>query len=351
MAESQAYDAVIVISFGGPEGPDDVMPFLENVTRGRGVPRDRLLEVAQNYEMFGGVSPINRQNRDLIASLEKLLSERGPQLPVYFGNRNWHPYLEDTVRQMADDGVRRAIGFATSAYSSYSGCRQYRENMAKARAAVGDDAPRIDKLRAFWNHPGFIEPMVEAVDVAIAEIPPERRNAARLVYSAHSLPMSMARTSDYQLQLRDACGLVAERLAAPLPWDLVYQSRSGPPAVPWLEPDICDHLTALAEDGVRDVVNLPIGFISDHMEVVYDLDTQARERAEELGIEFKRVPTVGNHPRFVEMLHELILERVDPEHERRFLGELGPRPDVCAEDCCPPPQRPAHGSPPLKKGG
>ncbi len=350
MAESApTYDAIIVVSFGGPEGPADVMPFLENVTRGRGIPRERLLEVAKNYEMFGGVSPINAQNRALIAALEVLLRERGPDLPVYFGNRNWSPYLEDTLRQMAADGVRRALGFVTSAYSSYSGCRQYRENIAAARAAVGESAPMVDKLRAFWNHPGFVLPMAEAVNTALAAIPPDRRDKARLVYTAHSLPMSMVATSDYLTQLRDACGLVAARLDRPVEWDLVFQSRSGPPTQPWLEPDICDHLTALAKEGVRDVVNLPIGFISDHMEVVYDLDTQAKARAAEVGIDFVRVPTVGTDPKFVEMVHELILERIEPGRERRALGELGVRPDVCAEDCCPAPQRPpARKSPPLK---
>lgn len=346
MAETSAsYDAIIVVSFGGPEGPDDVIPFLENVTRGRGIPEERLREVAKNYELFGGVSPINARNRELIAALEARLGDQGPDLPVYFGNRNWHPYLEDTVRRMADDGVRRGLALVTSAYSSYSGCRQYRESIAKAREAVGVAAPVIDKLRAFWNHPGFIAPMVESVDAAMGAIAPERRGRARLVFSAHSLPLSMARSSDYETQLRDACELVATRLAEPVAWDLVFQSRSGPPAQPWLEPDIRDHLTALAEQGVRDVVNMPIGFISDHMEVIFDLDTQAKERAVDLGIDFIRVPTVGAHPTFVDMVRELIMERIEPARERRALGDLGPRPDVCAEDCCPAPQRPTQKSP------
>ncbi len=355
MLETNAsYDAILVVSFGGPEGPDDVLPFLENVTRGRGIPEERLREVAKNYELFGGISPINARNRELIAALEARLGDQGPELPVYFGNRNWHPYLEDTVRRMADDGVHRALALVTSAYSSYSGCRQYRESIAKAREAVGATAPVIDKLRAFWNHPGFIAPMVESVDAALSTIAPERRGGARLVFSAHSLPLSMARSSDYETQLRDACELVAARLSEPIEWDLVYQSRSGPPAQPWLEPDIRDHLSALAEQGVGDVVNLPIGFISDHMEVVFDLDTQAKERATELGVEFTRVRTVGAHPTFVDMLRELILERIEPGRERRALGDLGPRSDVCAEDCCPAPQRPSAKSPsakspPLKK--
>lgn len=335
------YDAVVVVSFGGPEGPDDVMPFLENVTRGRGIPRERLLEVAKNYELFGGVSPINEQNRKLAAALEATLRANGPALPVYFGNRNWHPFIEDTVRRMADDGVERALAFVTSAYSSYSGCRQYLENIAAARAAVGERAPVIDKLRAFWNHPGFIVPIAEAVDDAVAAIPEERRGAARLIYTAHSLPLAMAASCDYELQLRDACGLVGLRLREAMRWDLVFQSRSGPPTQPWLEPDIVDHLTALAEQGVSDVVVVPIGFVSDHVEVLFDLDTQARRRAAALGIGFTRVPTVNSHPSFVEMIRELVVERIDPAAHPRALGNLGPRPMPCAADCCPPPHR--HG--------
>ncbi len=333
------YDAVVVVSFGGPERAEEVMPFLENVTRGRDVPRERLLEVAKNYELFGGVSPINAQNHALVAALTAVLRQQGPDLPVYFGNRNWAPLLEDTVRQMADDGVECALAFVTSAYSSYSGCRQYLENIESARAAVGARAPVIDKLRAFWNHPGFIVPMAEAVDAALAAIPEDRRTDARLVYTAHSLPLGLARSSDYELQLRDACGLVGLRLSQAISWDLVFQSRSGPPSQPWLEPDILDHLTALAEQGVRDVVNLPIGFISDHMEVVFDLDTQAKQRAAELGIEYTRVATVGTHPHFVQMIRELIRERVDSLSAVRSLGNLGPRPMPCAPECCPPPHR------------
>lgn len=337
----QNYDAVIVVSFGGPEGPADVVPFLENVTRGRGIPRHRLEEVAKNYELFGGVSPINAQNRELIAALQTALRHSGLDLPVYFGNRNWHPYLEDTVREMADDGVRRALAFVTSAYSSYSGCRQYLENIAAARAAVGARAPVIEKLRAFWNHPGFIVPIAEAVDSAIAALPEDRRAEARLVYTAHSLPLSMAAACDYELQLRDACGLVGLRLREAVRWDLAFQSRSGPPSQPWLEPDICDHLTALAEQGVRDAIVMPIGFLTDHVEVLFDLDVQAKRRAAELGIGFTRVPTVGSHPLFVEMIRDLIAERIDPAVQPRALGNLGPRLMPCAPDCCPPPQR--HG--------
>lgn len=330
-----SYDALIVVSFGGPEGPEEVMPFLENVTRGRNVPAERLRQVAKNYDLVGGISPINAHNRRLIAELEAVLETRGPRLPIYFGNRNWAPYLTDAVRQMAGDGVRRALAFVTSAYSSYSGCRQYLEDIARARAEVGPAAPQIDKLRAFWNHPGFIEPQAGAVDAALAELPEDRRRAARLVFTAHSLPAAMARSCDYEAQLRDACGLVSRHLRQPIAWDLAFQSRSGPPSQPWLEPDILDHLTALAVQGVRDVVNLPIGFTCDHMEVVYDLDVQARQRAAELGVGYIRVPTVGTHLRFIEMIRELILERTDRGAPRLALGNLGARADVCAPDCCP----------------
>ncbi len=339
-----AYDAIIVVSFGGPEGPDDVMPFLENVTRGRGIPRARLAEVAENYQRFGGVSPINGLNRQLIAALERELRDYGPQLPVYFGNRNWHPFLEATVREMAADGIGAALAFVTSAYSSYSSCRQYLDDIAAARAAVGSSAPAIDKLRAFWNHPGFIAPMVDRLAQAIAAIPVADREASRIVYTAHSVPLSMAQTSDYELQLRDACRLVDERLPEPLASELAYQSRSGPPSVPWLEPDILDRLEQLAAQGVRHVVNLPIGFVCDHMEVVFDLDTQAAEKARDLGIGFTRVATAGSDPRFVSMVRELITERIHPGSERRALGPLGPRPDLCAADCCPPPRRPTRDS-------
>ncbi len=334
------YDAIIVVSFGGPEGPDDVMPFLENVTRGRDVPRDRLLEVAENYALFGGVSPINQQNRDLIAALKVELREHGPDLPIYFGNRNWNPYLADTIAEMARDGIQRALAFVTSAYSSYSGCRQYRDNIDKARAEVGATAPVIEKLRAFWNHPGFVEPMAAGVNAAIAAIPRERRSTTRIVYTAHSLPVGSARSCDYELQLRDACGLVSERLTDSIEWELAYQSRSGPPAVPWLEPDILAVLDRLAEQGRTDVINLPVGFICDHMEVKFDLDTQAAQRADQLGLNFSRVPTVGTDPRFVAMIRELILERIEPATERRALGSLAARSDVCAVDCCPAPRRP-----------
>jgi ferrochelatase len=338
------YDALLLVSFGGPERPDDVMPFLENVLRGRQVSPERLREVAAHYEHFGGVSPINGQCRALVAALREELDRHGPPLPVYWGNRNWHPLLVDTLREMGANGVRRALAFVTSAFSSYSGCRQYLGDIARARKAVGDGAPVIDKLRAFYNHPGFVEPLVERVRAAFDRIPEPRRAEARLVYTAHSLPRALASTSDYQVQLEDTAGLVAGGLER-LDWSLVYQSRTGPPSQPWLEPDIVDHLRALAAGGVRDVVVAPIGFVSDHMEVVYDLDLEARSRAVELGLNMVRAGTVGTHPRFVRMIRELVLERITDDPVRPHLGSRGPAPDVCPADCCPPAARPASPRP------
>lgn len=337
------YDALLVVSFGGPEGPDDVLPFLENVLRGKPVPRERMLEVAEHYYHFGGRSPINDQNRALIAALEQELAEHGPQLPIYWGNRNWHPLLEDTLRQMRADGHRRVLAFFTSAFSSYSGCRQYRENVLAAREAVGGDVPTVDKIRVFYNHPGYIEPVVERVQEALAEIAAERREQTQLVFTAHSIPVSMADGCKYVTQLREACRLVAEHVPG-LSWQLVYQSRSGSPSQPWLEPDIGDHLRKLAADGVRDVVVMPIGFISDHMEVLYDLDTEAQAICAELGVQMVRAGTVGTHPKFIAMIRELICERLDPTVPKRALGEFGPNHDVCPVDCCLPPARPPMGS-------
>lgn len=330
-----AYDALLVMSFGGPEGPQDVLPFLENVTRGRNVPRERLEEVAHHYQSFGGKSPINEQNRALIASLERELAARGPELPVYFGNRNWHPFLADTLRRMRDDGVRRALMFVTSAYSSYSGCRQYREDVVRAQQDLGPDAPAVDKLRVFYNHPGFVEPNAANLRRAMDALPPERRKAARVFFTAHSVPVGMARSSAYEAQLREAGRLVAAG-GRVVDWRLAFQSRSGPPQVPWLEPDILDELERVAREGARDVVVLPLGFISDHMEVLFDLDVEAAERAASLGLGFTRVPTVGTAPEFVAMIRELVLERLEPSTPRRALGQQGPSHDVCAMTCCMP---------------
>jgi protoporphyrin/coproporphyrin ferrochelatase len=331
--EETAYDAVLVVSFGGPESRDDVMPFLENVLRGRNVPRERLVEVAEHYYHFGGVSPLNAQNRALIAALDAELKTHGPQLPVYFGNRNWHPLLPDTLQKMRDDGVRRALGFFTSAFSSYSGCRQYRENIAAAQQVVGDDAPQVDKLRMFYNHPGYIEPMIELTSAALAKLPENRRGDAHLVFTAHSIPMAMAANCRYETQLRSACELVAAGVGN-ANWSLTYQSRSGAPTQPWLEPDVNDRMRELHAQGVSDIVVVPIGFISDHMEVLFDLDTEAKETAAELGLGFTRAATVGTHPGFVRMIRELIVERMTGATDKLALGSLGPSHDVCAVDCC-----------------
>ena len=338
------YDALLLVSFGGPEGTEDVAPFLANVLRGRPVSPERLREVASHYDHFGGVSPINGQCRALQAALEDELHRHGPRLPIYWGNRNWHPMLGETLGQMASDGVQRALAFVTSAYSSYSGCRQYLEDIERARGEVGKGAPVVDKLRAFYNHPGFIEPLVERTATALHSLPEPRRAGARLVFTAHSVPRAWAATSDYAIQLKDTAGLVAADLGRSQ-WSLVYQSRSGPPSQPWLEPDIVDHLRALAAEGVQDVVVAPIGFISDHMEVLYDLDLEAKGRAVELGLNMVRAGTVGTHPRFVQMIRELVLERLTDTPNRLHRGSRGPAQDVCPPGCCPLGARPVPPDP------
>ena len=324
------YDALLVVSFGGPEGIDDVIPFLENVLRGRNVPRERMLQVARHYELFGGVSPINQQNRNLIAALKNELQQNGPRLPIYWGNRNWHPLLPDTIRRMTADGVRNALAFVTSAYSSYSSCRQYLQNISDARSQVGPEAPRVEKLRAFYNHPLFVEANVDRVREARALLADP--GAAHVVFTAHSIPESMAANCDYESQLAETGALVAQALGIEK-WDLVYQSRSGSPSQPWLGPDVSDHLRELARMGVKEVVVAPIGFVSDHMEVVYDLDHQAQEVAQESGMKMARAATAGTHPAFVKMIRELILERID-NAPARFLGSHGARASLCAPDCC-----------------
>ena len=337
------YDALIVVSFGGPNGPDDVLPFLENVVRGKPVPRARLLEVAEHYQHFGGKSPINEQNLALIDALREELGKNGPQLPIYFGNRNWHPYLSETLTQMKDDGVKRALAFFTSGFSCYSGCRQYRENIAEAQKAVGPGGPEIDLLRKFYNHPGFIEAMSALTIGKLAELSERARLKNKVLFAAHSIPQSMADHSRYELQLQEASRLVAE--SAELPdWELVYQSRSGPPTQAWLEPDVCDRIEELKKEGYLAVTVVPVGFISDHLEVLFDLDTEAKDKAAECGLEMVRVPTVGTHPKFVAMIGELIRERVGIQTERRALGTLGPSYDVCPPNCCLYPRtRPTAG--------
>jgi ferrochelatase len=338
------YDALLVVSFGGPEGPHDVMPFLDNVLRGRPVSEARKREVAEHYLHFGGRSPIGDQCRALIGALEAELLAHGPRLPVYWGNRNWHPLLADTLKKMADDGVTRALAFVTSAFSSYSGCRQYRENVAAAREAVGEKAPVVDKLRVFYNHPGFVEPMARSVREAFDQINEARRGRAALAFTAHSIPLAMAAGCDYEAQLRETCALVGQR-AGHEDHRLVFQSRSGPPSQPWLEPDILGHLESLKAGGAEDVVVAPVGFVSDHMEVVYDLDTEAARRARELGLGFVRARTVGTAPEFVRMIRELVEERLSGA-PRQALGRRGPKEDVCPEDCCLPglQARPVIGS-------
>jgi ferrochelatase len=338
--QSSQYDAVLLVSFGGPDGPDDVMPFLENVLRGRNVPRERMLEVAEHYHHFGGASPINAQNLALIAAVREELERRGPHLPVYWGNRNWHPLLTDTLREMADAGVKRAIAFVTSGFSSYSGCRQYRENIAAAAAPLGDRAPQVDKIRVFFNHPGFVGPMAANVRRALEHFPEDVRAAVPVLFTAHSIPMSMADTCRYVPQLQESCRLVAAEAAAS-DWKLVYQSRSGPPSQPWLEPDICEAIRTLHAAGFKRLVVAPIGFISDHMEVLYDLDTEAVDLCRELGVEMARAATVGTAPEFVSMVRDLIAERAYELPTRDAIGHLPANHDVCPLDCCPAPQRPS----------
>ena len=323
---AQRYDAVLVVSFGGPEGPDDVLPFLDNVLRGREVSTEAKTRVAQRYHQFGGASPINDHARAFVQALQAALHGAGLRLPVYLGNRNWHPFLHETVQRMAADGVRRAIAFTTSLFSSYSGCRQYREDIDKAVAEV-PNAPRIDKLRQAWNHPGFIEAMADRVSEALAKTP----NTPTL-FTAHSLPRAMAAYSAYEAQLAEACALVAER-AGVQRWSLAYQSASSAP-VPWLEPDVGAALEKIAEDGAERVIVAPIGFVCDHMEVTYDLDIEAAETARRLGLRFTRASTVGTHPAYVNMVRDLVLERMAANPERPALGTLGPCADICAADCC-----------------
>ena len=333
--EDRSYDALLVVSFGGPEGMDDVIPFLENVTRGRNIPRERLAAVGQHYELFGGVSPINEQNRALIAALEGELHEHGIDLPIFFGNRNWDPYLADALREMRDAGVRRSLAFFTSAFSSYSGCRQYREDIYNAQLEVGADAPEVLKLRTFYNHPGFVEANADRVRDALAHVPEERRTETPIVFTAHSIPMSMTAQCRYADQLAETARLVAEAVGA-RSHSVVYQSRSGSPHVPWLEPDVCDHLRDVKASGATDVVISPVGFVSDHVEVLYDLDVEAMEVGREIGLNVVRAGTAGTHPAYVSMIRELIEERLDDSAEQRVVGRFGPNPDVCPTNCCLP---------------
>jgi ferrochelatase len=327
------YDAVLVLAFGGPEGPDDVRPFLENVLRGRRVPPERIEEVAEHYHHFGGVSPINAQNRALIAALEVALAAHGITLPIYFGNRNWHPFLADTARQMHEAGIRRGLVFVTSAFSSYSGCRQYREDLQGACAGMGADSPVFDKLRVFYNHPGFVHACVARLTDALARLRGDVRDRAVIIFTAHSIPLAMARHAAYTAQLAETAALVAEAVGV-AGYRIAYQSRSGPPHVPWLEPDVRDVMTEVVAAGAPALVVHPIGFLSDHMEVLFDLDIEAQQHAEQLGVPFVRAGTVGTHPMFIEMLRLLIAERLSARPERLALGMRGPSHDVCPATCC-----------------
>ena len=368
---AMTYDAVVVVSFGGPEGPADVLPFLENVTRGRNIPPERLAEVAKVYEAHGGVSPLNEQNRDLAARLEAELRERGHGLPVYLGNRNWHPYLADTFEQLRQAGVKRALALVTSAFSSYSSCRQYLEDMEAAGAVVGagdgsvasaaggDGATAelvVHKLRAFHNHPRFVELQAEAVAQAVGQLLGQGLllEQVRVIFTAHSLPLSQAEVCDYEPQLRETARLVMDSIdwaqlgqgssgaAQPHGWDLVWQSRSGPPQVKWLEPDIGDHLPAVAFFGSgpnRDgrclgVVAVPLGFLSDHMEVINDLDQIASQVAQDFNLKFQRAATVSSSGGFVELVADLVEERLLGLSERPSVGDLVVATDFCPADCC-----------------
>jgi ferrochelatase len=345
------FDGLLLLSFGGPEGPDDVLPFLTNVTRGRGIPRERLAEVAEHYHHFGGRSPINDQNRALLAALRRELGAAGIDVPVAWGNRNWDPFLVTALRELRDAGATRVAVVVTSAYSSYSGCRQYREDLAAAVAAVPEDgggpAPQVDKLRAYFDHPGFVAANADAVAAAFEALPAPAA-AARLVFVTHSVPVAMQETSgpgggQYVAQHLATAGAVAAevgRRTGQVPgWDLVYCSRSGPPHVPWTEPDVNDHLSALAAAGTAAVVLAPIGFVSDHMEVVFDLDTEARETADRLGLALVRAATAGTHPAFVAALRDLLVERAAAERgdapARAASSPIGPLPDRCVAGCCP----------------
>ncbi len=329
------YDALLIVSYGGPERRDDVVAFLENVVRGKNVPRERILEVAEHYYLFGGQSPTGPQLRALLASLIDRLNTSGPSLPVFWGNRHWHPLLADTLREMAEQGIGRALAFVTSAFGSYAGCREYLEAIEQAKSEIGPGAPQVDKLRLFYNHPAFVEAVADRAAHGLARLSEPEAAAARLVFTAHSLPVAMARASAYEDQLAEASRLVAERLGRNR-WDLCFQSRSGPPAQPWLEPDVGDQIVAWHKAGQVDaLVLVPIGFLLENMELAYDLDVEIAGLCEQLGVKMVRAAAVGNHARLVEMIQLLVEERLDRSKPRLALGTHGPSHDVCPPDCCP----------------
>ena len=339
VTEPVAYDAILLASFGGPEGQDDVIPFLRNVTRGRGIPDERLEEVAHHYRHFGGVSPINQQNRELKAAMEARLAERGIDLPVIWGNRNWDPYMADAFREAHDRGFRKLIAVGTSAYSSFSSCRQYREDYAMALDATGlEGTLQIDKVRQFFDHPGFVQPFTDSLREALAAF---EGKVARVLFSTHSIPTSDAERSGpdgnaYEQQHLAVAARIMADLGSTVPWQLVYQSRSGPPTQPWLEPDVNDVIASLPAEGVEAVAVVPLGFVSDHMEVLWDLDTEAKESAEEAGLAYIRTATPGTHPAYVDALIDLVLERRDgvPVEQRPAVTDLGPWYDTCRPGCC-----------------
>lgn len=354
VTEPVAYDAILLAGFGGPEGQDDVIPFLRNVTRGRGIPEERLEEVAHHYRHFGGVSPINDQNRELKAALEAELASRGIDLPVLWGNRNWDPYIEDALREADERGFTKIIAIATSAYSSYSSCRQYREDFARVLAETGlEGTIQIDKVRQFFDHPGFVEPFIEGVTKAVEDIREkvpgiDPATEVRILFSTHSIPSSdAAKSGPAERGFGEGGAYAAQHLAVAevvsheatgdtIGWDLVYQSRSGPPSMPWLEPDINDRIAELPALGIRAVIIVPLGFVSDHMEVLWDLDNEAMETSGENGLVAVRVPTPGTHAKYVKGLVDLVLERRDgvPVDQRPALTTLGPWYDVCRPGCC-----------------
>lgn len=332
---SNNYDSILIVSFGGPESKEEVIPFLENVTRGRNVPRSRLEQVAEHYYHFGGKSPINSQNLALIDALRKRLNESGPDLPIYFGNRNWSPYITEALTTMQKDGKYKALSFFTSLFSCYSGCRQYQENIKNAQSSLHGKVPEVDKLRMGFNHPRFIAAMKSRIESSLDQIPKGRRELAHLVFTAHSIPLSMAERSSYQLQLNEAARLISGAVGN-FNFNICFQSRSGPPQVKWLEPDINEKIRALSEEGVKDLVVVPLGFVSDHLEVLYDLDVEAAQTAAELGINFVRSQSVGTHPEFIEMIRDLIIERIEGSVDRPACGSLGAWHDFCPSNCCLP---------------
>jgi ferrochelatase len=331
---SNSIDSILFVSFGGPEGPDDVIPFLENVLRGKPVPRERLLEVADHYQHFGGISPINQQNRDIISRLRLALKAVQIELPIFWGNRNWTPFISDAIRELQQQGFEHPLPIFTNMFSSYSGCRQYRENIMAAVQEIGPTAPTMaPRLRFGFNHPRFIAAQQQLIQTAYSHLTDAQRASSRLLYTAHSIPLSMSDNCRYVDQLKESARLIAERLGNPT-WELVYQSRSGPPQQPWLEPDIGDRLRELAKQGVQGVVVAPLGFVSDHMEVLFDLDTEAQEICHELGMVYSRANAVGTHPEFIQMLVDLIQERLSGTAERACIGNMPPLHDVCPENCC-----------------